>query len=423
MDILVSQSIGFFIALCSTALFSYLETTITAIRFFKIRELAQTTPRYHTILTILEEQPHRILVTILIACNLSNVIAAALSTSIMEELFSRLNWSEGLGFSSGIIIATLAILIFGEIIPKNFAKLHGERFFGSILWFLNAVYVILYPIVKLLLAINNFILGNQNMQNGTHITSEKEIRFLIDYINQKGLMEHDKSAMLLNIFRICSKQLKGILIPLPDMVTIEAHSSIEQALKIFIKYQFSRLPVYDTKENNIVGILYQKDVFEHMQSGEFTKQITTIMRPATFFPESTKINHALKNFKDQRVHMAIILNEYGAITGLVTLEDVLEEIVGEIKDEHEPDDDNIISLSNGTWLIAGSTPLDEVSALLNIPFEVETAVTIGGFLIERMQHVPQKGERLEYNGIVFQVQSATPRRLLKVLIFKKDIHE
>ncbi len=419
MDILISKTVGFLIALGAIALFSYLETTITAVRFFKIRELAQTAKSYRSLLLILENQPHRILITILIACNLSNVVAAALSTNIMEELFARLQWSEGLGFSVGIAVATISILIFGEIVPKNFAKLNGERFLGSTLWLLNVIYITLYPLVKLLSITSDFIIGKKNMQSSEQITSEKEIRFLIDYINQKGLMEHEKSAMLQNIFRICSTKIKEILVPLPDMVIIETNASIKDALKLFIKYQFSRLPVYEEKEDNIVGILYQKDLFEYLQKGVYKKPIRDVMRPVLFIPESMKVNQVLKDFKAKHVHMALVLNEYGAIAGLVTLEDVLEEIVGEIKDEHEVGSDHIVTLQDGTWLATGSTQLEELSNLLNIFFEVETAVTLGGFLIEKLQHVPGKGERLTYENYIFQIQKASPRRILKVLIFKK----
>jgi putative hemolysin len=421
MSMLIGGSIGFLITLASTALFSYLETTITAVRFFRIRELAQTTHRYKKILTILEEQPHRILITILIACNLSNVIAAALSTRIMEDVFTQLQWSEGLGFSLGIAIATISILIFGEIIPKHFARLQGERMLGSSLWFINIIYIILYPAVKLLTVISNFFIGSHVKENSSDlVTSEKEIKFLIDYINQKGLIEREKSAMLQNIFGICNIQIKDILIPQPDMIMIDGSTLIEGALKKFTECQLSRLPIFEGKEDNIIGILYQKDIFIPLQKEEYTKSIKEIMRPVVFVPESMKVNQILKFFKDKHLHMAIVLDEHGAIAGLVTLEDVLEEIVGEIQDEHENDSAHkVITLQDGEWLVPGNQALDEVDDLLDITFDAEDAITLGGFLTEQLQHLPKKGERLTYKGYVFQIQKATTRRILQVLILKK----
>ncbi len=417
MSILLSLVL-FMIALCATAVFSYLETAVTAIRFFKIRELSQTVPQHQKILAILEEAPHRILITTLIACNLANVTAAALSTQLMTQLFQQWHLSAGLGLSFGIALATLCLLIFGEILPKNFAKLHGESFLGSALWIIRVTYYALYPFVKVLTLLSNRMLGARE-QNAHLITSEKEIKFLIDYINQKNLMEPEKSAMLQNIFRICNTTISEILVPEPDMITIDARSTIQKALSIFITHQFSRLPVYDERPDNIVGILYQKDIFQLLQRGEYERIIREVMRPVIFVPESARVNQVLKDFKDKQIHMAIVLDEHGAIAGLVTLEDVLEEIVGEIKDEHEIGASTIVMLEDGQWLVNGNANLDTLEKTLNISFETNHALTVAGFLSETLQHVPKKGERVVYKGYVFQVQKASPRRILQVLVFKK----
>jgi len=225
--------------------------------------------------------------------------------------------------------------------------------------------------------------------------------------------------MLQNIFRICNTQIKDILIPEPDMIIIEAQTPIDEALQLFTRCQFSRLPVYDGKEDNIIGILYQKDIFIPLQKGEYKKPIKDIARPVVFVPESMKVNQILKYFKDKQIHMAIVLDEHGAIAGLVTLEDVLEGIVGEIKDEHEINSNKIVPLEDGSWLATGNTTLEELHNSLGISCDTEAAVTLGGFLTEQLQHLPKKGERIEYKNFVFQVQKASTRRILQVLIFKK----
>ena len=173
------------------------------------------------------------------------------------------------------------------------------------------------------------------------------------------------------------------------------------------------------KEDNIIGILYQKDIFIPLQKGAKKESIKNIARPVSFVLEGMKVNQALKFFKDKQLHMAIVLDEHGAIAGLVTLEDALEEIVGEIRDEHEGDSSKIISLEDGSWLATGNTTLDELQDLLGISFDAETAITLGGFLTEQLQHVPKKGERIEYRNFIFQIQKATARRILQVLIFNK----
>lgn len=417
MSLLLGLSF-FLIALCATAIFSYLETAVTAIRFFKIRELSQSIPRYQNILTVLEQAPHRILITTLIACNLANVTAAALSTQLMTNLFAHWHLSAGLGLSAGIALATVCLLIFGEILPKNFAKMHGEEFLGSTLWMINLSYYALFPIVKVLTMLSNQLLGTKE-QNTELITSEKEIKFLIEYINQKQLMEPDKSLMLQNIFRICNTPVSDILVPEPDMVIIDAKKTLHEALSLFVTHQYSRFPVYEDKNDNIVGILYQKDIFKLLQQGEGERNVKEVMRPVLFVPETTKANRMLKDFRDKHVHMAVVLDEHGAIAGLVTLEDVLEEIVGEIKDEHEVDTSTIVLLGDGQWLVSGNTNLHVIANMLHITFQTEHALTIAGFLSEYLQRVPQKSERVEYSDFVFQVQKASPRRVLQVLIFKK----
>lgn len=412
------QIIAFVIAIAVCALFSFLETSITALRLFKLKELAESTGKYKTLFQTLEKNPHRILITILIVSNLASATSAALITNLMQEVFAKLNLSQGLGFSIGVFLATILILVFGEMIPKNFAKIHGEKLLKSTLWITNTTFYLLYPFVQFLTMISDFIIYRISKKTDfEHEASEKEIQFLIDYIDEKGLMEPDKTEMLQNIFRIGRKSVKEIMIPETDIITIDANVKISDALKVFSKYQFSRLPVYEDNIENIIGIIYLKDVFLLLsqQDGQ-NKTVKDLARPIIFVPESLKVNQLLRQFRTQHMHMAMVLNEYGGISGLVTLEDVIEEIVGEISDEYELITKKITPLHEGGWLIDASISLDELDSVLDISFETEGAVTLGGFLIEKLQHLPKKGERLCYKSFCFQVQKASPKRVLEVLI-------
>lgn len=422
-DLIFSQSfylqlIGFIISLFLCAVFSFIETTITALRLFKLKELASTTSHYRKLFKTLEESPHQVLITTLIANCLANVTAAALSTNIMENLFAQMNLSSGLGFSLGIGIATACILVFGEVIPKNIAKLHGEKLFHSILWITNMTYYILYPFVQILIRFSDFFISYVGTTGNDYVTSEKEIQFLIDYIDEKGLMEKDKTEMLKSVFALGKKPVYEIMVPFTDVVMIDLQSSVEEALNVFSKHQFSRLPVYDTSKDNIVGMVHVKDI--SLDNAHKPKHaLAELIRPLLFVPESMKVNQLLREFKEKRMHMAIVLNEYGSITGLVTLEDTLEEIVGEISDEYETSTEKIISLEKGGWLADATIDLASLQETLGIPFEAEDAVTLGGFIIEKLQRLPKKGERLLYNGFNFQIQKASEKRILQVLIFQE----
>ena len=421
---LITPTIFFFIALIARAVFSFLETSITALRLFKLKELAQTTKYYKTLLQTLEKSPHRVLMTILIANSFADVTTAALATHIAETVFSHFNLSGKLGFTFGIAVASIAIVIFGEILPKNFAKGYGERIFKSLLWLTNVIFYLFSPLATILTRFSNALIykivsKEAYEKEGEWITSEQEVRFLINYIHEKGIFELEKTEMLQNIFELGKTPIKEIMVPATDIILISVNKTINDTLALFSKHQFTRLPVYQDKQDNIIGMVHQKDIF-YLLSKQVDKPLEDIVRPILFVPENMKVNQLLREFRQKHMHIAIVLNEHGIVTGLITLEDLLEEIVGEISDEHEPTTEKIIPLkNNGSWLVNASSTLEDLEEFLNISFKSEDSVTLGGFLTEQLQHLPKKGERILYKDHYFQIQKASPKRVLQVLIFTK----
>lgn len=414
----------FFIALSLRALFSFLETSITALRLYKLKELAKSYGRYEGLFESLETNPHRVLITILICNSLADVTTAALATNIMEELFKGFHLSGGLGFSIGIAVATIAILIFGEIIPKNLAKGRSEKLFKSTLWLVNIIFYLLYPVVTFLNHFTTFIVnkigGTKETESaGEWVSSEREIRFLIDYIHDKGLIEQEKNEMLQNIFELGTTPVKEIMVPATDIVMVTSDATMKDMLSIYLDHPYTRLPVYEVKSDNIIGMVHMKDVFLCLTKNE-EKHLSELIRPILFIPDSIKVNQMLREFRNKHMHIAMVINEHGSITGLITLEDVLEQIVGDLRDELEPQNDHIVPLKQGGWLIDASTPLEDVTDLLRITFETEGSVTLGGFITEQLQHLPKKGERLLYKGFYFQVQKASNKRVLQVLVFAES---
>src|SRR5579862_155791 len=234
---LSTQLILFIIALTLAALFAFLETAFTALRLFKLKELELSVAKYKKLFVSWEKNPQRILITILIANNLAHVVASVLISEIMQQCLG--NW----GLFIGIGLATIMILIFGEIIPKSFAKTHHERFFGSFLWLVNVLFHLEYPFVTVLLKIADTFfskVGGKNIMEKEEAVSEKEIEFLIDYSDEKGLMETEKTEMLQNIFGLGQTLVKEILIPKTDMVLINVDSSIDQAIKVLQESRYSR---------------------------------------------------------------------------------------------------------------------------------------------------------------------------------------
>lgn len=414
---LTTLIILFFIALFFAALFAFLETAFTALRLFKLKELELSVARYKSLFESWENNPQRILITILLANNFAHVLTSVLVSHIMQSVLGPM------GLPIGIALATALILIFGEIIPKSFAKTHHERFFGSFLFLINLLYHTAYPLVTVLLKIADYFftsIGGKHVLDRQDVVSEKEIEFLIDYSDEKGLMEREKTEMLQNIFALGQTFVKEILIPKADMVVINIDATIEKVIEVFHNSRLSRLPVFEGKEDNIVGIIHHKDIFEMLYRGQ-KKLLKELVRPVLFVPESQRINQLLSEFLKKRMHMAIVIDEYGGVVGLATLEDIFEEIIGdEITDEHEIISSEVVPLEKGGWLISASIPLEKLEDLLRISFSSTSSITLGGFLAEKMQHLPRKGERLMFEGYCFQVQQASSRRVFQVLIFPED---
>ena len=330
-----------------------------------------------------------------------------------------------LGFSAGIFVATSAILIFGEIIPKHIAKSQGERYISSALWILDYSFYFMSPFIQALDRLSKQIVPKHKISpQAAHVTSEKELQFLIKHHEEHGLIEHDKTAMLQNVFRLGRIQVREIMVPDTEMIALDSEVSVTQALELFSQSHFSRIPIYHQNPANIVGILYQKDLFPLLNLDQ-SKQtsIKRFIRPILFVPESQKVAQLLRDFKKQQSHMAIVLNEYGSVTGLVTLEDVLEELVGEITDEHESIQHKIVPLPTGGWLVDGNVSIDMLSDMLKVDFPNAGSATLGGFLTERMQHLPQKDDQFDYQHYQFKITEADLRKVLKVQInHKQSLH-
>jgi magnesium and cobalt transporter len=208
------------------------------------------------------------------------------------------------------------------------------------------------------------------------------------------------------------------MISAADIISLDIDTPIEKAFEFFSLHPYTRMPVYDGTHNNIVGMIHQKDLFIMFSKNE-KKPLKNLVRSIMFVPESIKVNQLLGKFRDKQMHIAIVINEHGGITGLVTLEDIIEEIVGEISDEHEPTMGKIMSLQRDEWLVDATITLQNLGEFLGLTFESEEAVSLAGFLAEMLQHIPKKDEQVIYKKHIFQVQKATPLRVQFVHIIRQ----
>ena len=420
---LITPCILLCVALAFRATLSFLETSITALRLFRLKELARSTTQYLPLLQTLEKNPQRVLVTIIVANSFVDVSAASLATFIMSTIFAHLGLSSGIGFTFGITFASLGIVVFGEILPKSFARVRSEQAFKSVLWLINCIYYTLRPFVIVLVKFSDYVMykigGKEALESSSQwIASEREIQFLINYIHEKGLLELEKREMLQNVFQLGNTPIKEVMIPEAKIVSLEVATPMEKVFECFSEHRYTRIPVYKNSTNNIVGMVHQKDLFIMFSKRE-KKTLEAIIRPIMFVPDTMKVIELLSKFREKLMHIAIVINEYNDLVGLVTLEDLIEEIVGEISDEHEPIIGKIMPMDHNEWLVDATITLEDLGKFLGINFVSKGAASLASFLPELLQRVPQKDEVVTYQNFIFKIQKSTPLHVQFVHILRK----
>lgn len=408
--------------LCLSAVFSASEVaffSLTPAQLEKIRN--EKTGSNLRILDILSK-PKRLLATILIANNTVNVAIAILSTTIIDGLMSFEVNEWLIKFIIQVIGVTLLILIIGEITPKVFATTNSVRVASILSTPILIMRKILYPLSSILVKSNNFI-DKKFKKKNTNITVDELGHALeLTYANENTSSEEKK--ILEGIVKFGSTDVKQIMKPRLDMVAFSEDLPYNELIEKIIDSGFSRVPVYEDNLDKIKGILYIKDLLPYLEKKEDFNW-KSLLRPAFFVPENKKIDDLLKEFKETKIHLAIVVDEYGGTQGLVTLEDVLEEIVGDITDEF--DDEKIIytKIDRQNYLFEGKTTLIDIYRILNIdPDKFEASKgesdTLAGFILEQFGKIPQKNEQIVFADIKFTVESVDKRRIKSVKITLPD---
>ncbi len=395
-----------------SALFSSAETAFTHIDLLKVKYLVSTGNKRAKTLEKLKNDPERTLTTILIGNNLVNISASSIATSLAIDFFG----SKGIGVAVGVM--TFLILVFGEITPKSYAIRKAESlalFVAPLFDFLSKIF---YPINIAFNGISSLFLG-KNVKNIPTFT-EDEIKTLIDVGEEEGTIAEDEKEMITSIFEFGDTRIKEVMIPRVDMICAEAEETLKEVLNKAIKAGCSRLPVYKDTVDNIVGILYVKDLLKYLKDGNFNVSADKIKREAYFIPETKKADDLLREMQKKRVHMAIVISEYGGVTGLVTLEDLLEEIVGEIFDEYDVAEDEIVRIDENTTIVDARLAIDELNEKMSLKLPNESFDTLAGFMMEYLDKVPEEGEEVEYENDKFIIEKMDEKKISKVRIIKSS---
>ncbi|MBI4179775.1 HlyC/CorC family transporter [bacterium] len=403
-----------------SAFFSAAETAVTSLGKLKLKEIIEREKtdrkKYYTEWF---EHPERYLVTLLIGNNVVNISASSLATILTIDLLNHFGWAQSagriVGLSTGVM--TFVLLVFAEITPKTFAKQHYEGIAQMVIGVIYRMSRILRIIVRGFTFVSNLLIraiGGKRIQETPFIT-EAELKNLMKVSSREGLIEKHELEMLHSIFAFDDTLVRQIMIPRVDVVSVEVTSSLPQVLAAISESGFTRLPVYEESLDNVLGILYAKDLLDLWRSGAVSVDLRKHLRKPLFVPAAKKVNLLLQDFKRQRTHMAIVVDEYGGVSGIITIEDIIEEIVGEIRDEtDEGEMDKIAHLSDGSYVIDAALPLQEFNEKFSVTLKSRMANSLGGYLVERAGAIPPKGSVITLNDLKFTVVVSDEKKISKI---------
>ena len=412
------QLIILIILLMLSAFFSSNETALMSVSKLKLRTLADSgDKRAAMVLDVTENHTSKMLSAILIGNNIVNLSASALATSLAYAF-------GGYMVSIATAVLTVAILVFGEITPKNYATINAEklalRYIGVIRFFMAVMTPVIF-IINLFSRGIMFLMRVDPDASGKGIT-EDELRTIVDVSHEDGIIESDEKEMIYNVFDLGDANAKDIMVPRVHVTFADVDNTYEELIEIFRKDKFTRLPVYEETQDNIVGIINMKDLLLYDKNQPF--HIRDIMRKPHFTYEYKSISELLVEMRDSTFNIAIVLDEYGEMAGLITLEDILEEIVGEIHDEYDETEDELIRrISDREYIIEGSMSLDDVNDRLHTELASEDYDSLGGLIIEYLDdRLPEKGDEvITDDGIRLVVESLDKNRVESVHVYLPEV--
>lgn len=397
-----------------SAFFSTSETALMSLSKLRVRHLVDENIKGAKTVSQLVDNPSSMLASILVGNNMVNIGASALATSLAISYYG----ASGVGIATAIM--TILVLVFAEITPKTLASRNPEQVALKVARPIYGITYILNPIITVLNAfvaiIINLLIG-KNLKEQPFIT-EEELKNIVDVSHQEGVIEIEEKKMIYNVVEFGDLQVKEVMIPRTEMVALNSQANYRQLLQVLKEEQFSRIPVYQDTIDNIIGILYIKDLIVfHWQREEF--QLTNHMREPFYTYEFDPITKVFDEMRIQRIHMAIVLDEYGGTVGIVTMEDLLEEIVGDISDEYDYHQDNEIEvIQDNEYFIKGSAKIDLVNDVVGTNMATSQFDSIGGYIIGQLGRFPQAGEELTVEGAKLTVESIAKNRIEKIKAVK-----
>ncbi|MBT4824158.1 HlyC/CorC family transporter [Candidatus Woesearchaeota archaeon] len=402
------------VLLVLSGFFSGAEVALISLTGFKVKHMVKHGKVASGFIKKLTDNPHRMLSTILIGNNVVNIGASAFATSLALSMFQ----SYAVAIATGVM--TLLVLIFGEITPKSIAVNNNEKFSQLVappIWYMS---IILTPILFVIEGFTKTFTKFVGIKAKKEQITEDEIINIVDTAEKQGSIKQIEKKLIKNIFKFDELDAVTIGTPKTDMVMIEEKTPVKDVVKLMLDKGHSRMPVYRKDNDHIVGIIHIKDVIMHMHGKEKATQIKKYMKKPFFVPEVIKVSQLLHQFQQRKGHMAVMVDEHGAISGLITLEDVLEEIVGEILDETDQTIPNIKKASvKNTWIVKGKAEIPQINKKIKMRIaDSEYYDTISGFILHKLGRIPMVGDKLTHNSFKIKIEEKIGQRISKIRISK-----
>ena len=357
-------------------------------------------------------KPHDLLVTILVGITLANIGASAIATAMAATLFGPL----GLAISIGVM--TVLILVFGEVLPMTLAVEHPERYSAWVSRPVAWLSALLWPVRGILSALTAMTLRlvGSERQRGEPEISEEELRTLVDVGAREGVVDRAEREMIHKVFELEDTLVREVMVPRPDMFCLDMATPPPDILPLLREHLHSRVPVFEDTVDHIVGVLYTKDLLPHLKGLPPDFDLRSRLHPPYFVPESKRADALLREFQAKKLHLAVVVDEYGGTAGLVTLEDLLEELVGEIRDEFDEDEHLIQKVDATSYRVSGKLPIDDLNAATGLHLSKDSFDTVGGWVLDLFGRVPNKGEKTQAGDVTVTVEKVERTRVIEVLV-------
>lgn len=418
---MISQFLLLILLIFFSAAFSGAEIALTSLSPAKVRAISKDNKFASKAIVRLKGKPQRLLITILIGNNLMNILATVIATVWAVGVFGN----TAIGIVTGVL--TLVILLFGEITPKTLAQKYSDRVARAVAYPLLWLTKILFPVIWIFEKFTQGLISSLKLRQSLHSVSEDELLALVDIGTKEGVIQEQEQELIENVLEFSDTTVEEVMTVKKDMEMLQTDTPVHEAVHFFLEHSHTRFPVYHETIHNIIGIITVHDILQILHDPKKDKKLADFkLKVPIVVPKTKSISKLFHEFQRRRQHLAIVVDEHGETAGLVTMEDILEEIVGDIVDEHDREEKLIRLIGKNEWEASGEADIEELNETLDVELDFPEHETISLLILEKLQRFPKLGEKIVFENLIFQIKEMGKKKIEMVNITKlpePDINE